>query len=102
MLGDLDLDGHYDVGRIGEISGDPNLAVAEADTILSRAPNHLLGLSLAAHAARLQNRAADERKYFQRLLAAEPIEGKKQLPEYLTHRHDIEAALNEARATVRR
>jgi hypothetical protein len=102
MLGDLDLDGHYDVGRIGEISGDAGLAAAEADTILRKNPNHLLGLSLAAHAAQLQNRATDERKYFQRLVAAEPAERKKQIPEYITHERDIDVAIEEARRVVRR
>jgi hypothetical protein len=102
MLGTLDLDGHYDVGRIGEISGDPALAVAEADTILRQNSNHLLGLILAAHGAAMQNRSADERKYFQRLIAAEPAERKKQIPEYLTHEHDIDAALKEARLVIRR
>jgi tetratricopeptide (TPR) repeat protein len=102
MLGTLDLDGHYDVGRIGEISGDPALAAAEADTILKQNPNHLLGLTLAAHAATMQNRSADARKYFQRLIAAEPAERKKQIPEYITHEHDVDAALNEARLVVRR
>lgn len=102
MLGDLDLDGHYDVGRIGQISGDPALAAAEADTILRRNPNHLLGLALAAHAARLQNRESDERKYFQRFIAAEPTERKKQIPEYITHERDIDAVLEEARRVTRR
>src|SRR5258708_22477356 len=44
MLGDLDVDGRYDLGRIGEISGDAGLAAAEADTILRANPRHLLGL----------------------------------------------------------
>jgi len=102
MLGNLDLDGHYDVGRIGQISGDAALAAAEADTILRQNRDHLLGLALAAHAARLQNRAADERKYFQRLVAVAPAERKKQIPEYITHERDIDVALEEARRVVRR
>lgn len=102
MLGDLDLDGRYDLGRIGEISGDVNLASAQADTILRKNPNHLLGLILAAHAARLRNRADEERKYFQRLVAADPTERPKQLAEYITHERDIIAALDEARRTVAR
>lgn len=102
MLGTLDLDGRYDLGRIGEISGDLNLAAAQADTILRQNPNHLLGLILAAHVARLRNRADDERRYYQRLVAAEPTERPKQLPEYITHDRDIVTALDEARRTIRR
>jgi hypothetical protein len=102
MLGNLDLDGHYDLGRIGEISGDTSLATAEADTILQQNPNHLLGLILAAHAARLGSRTADERRFFQRLVAAEPTERKKQLAEYITHERDIISGLDEARRTIRR
>jgi hypothetical protein len=102
MLGTLDLDGRYDLGRIGEISGDVTLAAAQADTILRQYPNHLLGLILAAHAARLRNRADDERRDYQRLVAAEPTERPKQLPEYITHDRDIVTALDEARRTIRR
>jgi hypothetical protein len=102
MLGNLDLGGHYDLGRIGEITGDTKLATAEADTILRQNPNHLLGLILAAHAARLENRAADERKFFQRAIAAEPTERKKQIPEYIAHEPDIISGLDEARRTIRR
>jgi hypothetical protein len=102
MLGALDLGGRYDLGRIGEISGDVNLATAQADSILRQNPNHLLGLILAAHAARLRNRPDDERRYYQRLVAAEPTERPKQLGEYITHERDIITALDEARRTIRR
>lgn len=102
MLGDLDLDGRYDLGRIGEISGDVGLAAAQADTILRANPKHLLGLILAAHAARLAGRSDDERRYYQRLVAADPTERPKQLAEYITHERDIISALEDARRTIRR
>jgi hypothetical protein len=102
MLGDLDLDGHFDVGRIAEISGNASVAKAQADTILQKNPNHLLGLILAAHAAKMENRPADERKYYQRLVAAEPTERPKQLAEYIAHEHDIITGMDEARRVVRR
>ena len=102
MLGDLDLDGRYDLGRIGEVSGDAKLAAAEADTILRKNPNHLLGLILAARAARLDHRPVDERRYYQRLVAAEPAERQKQLAEYITHDRDLVTGLEDARRTVRR
>src|SRR4051812_45687252 len=41
-LAPLNLDQHYDVGRIAVAAGDTTLARAEADTILASKPNHLL------------------------------------------------------------
>lgn len=102
MLGNLDADSRYDLGRIGEISGDARIAGAQADSILQRSPNHLLGLILAARAARLAGRADEERRFYQRLVAAEPSERRKKLDEYITHDNDIVVGLDDARRTVRR
>ena len=55
MMGPLNADQHYDLGRIGEVTGVTDLARAEADTILKANPAHLLGLALAAHAATAAN-----------------------------------------------
>jgi hypothetical protein len=93
MIGDLNLDQHYDVGRIAQVSGDAQLAQAEADTILARNPNHLLGLILAANAAKMRNDVAAERSYYDKLKAAAPTEQPKQLNEYLEHQNDITTAL---------
>ena len=97
MLGPLDADHHYDLGRIGEVLGLADLAQAEADTILQTQPTHLLGLTLAARAATLDKQPAKARDYYKRLLTAEPAERKKALPEYARHRDDIDAALATAR-----
>ena len=97
MLGTLDDDQHYDLGRVGQVTGVPALAKAEADTILRAHPTHLLGLALAAQAAGASNDAPAQRRYYQRLLAAEPAELAKGLPEYDRHRTDIEAAVADAR-----
>jgi hypothetical protein len=59
-------------------------------------------LILAAHAARMENRAADERRFYQRLVAAEPAERKKQRPEYITHERDVVAGIGDAGRTIRR
>ena len=96
MMGPLDADGHYDLGRIGIVTGVTSLAAAEADTILRQNPTHLLGLALAARAAANQPRSV-ARGYNRRLLAAAPAELKKNLPEYARHRNDIEAALADAK-----
>ena len=102
MLGNLDLDSRYDLGMIGDASENAALARAQADTILRQNPDHLLGLILAARAARLENRTADERKFYQRLIAAEAAERGKSLDEYVTHANDIALGLEEARRVVRR
>jgi len=97
QLGQLDLDQRYDVGRIAAVSGDESLARAEADTILSKNPNHLLGLILAANAARIRKDTAAERTYRDKFLAAATAERAKQLPEYITHENDIAIALEAKR-----
>jgi len=97
QLGQLDLDQRYDVGRIAAVSGDESLARAEADTILARHPNHLLGLILAGNAARLRKDAVAERTYRDKFLAAVTAERAKQLPEYITHENDITIALEAKR-----
>jgi hypothetical protein len=102
MLGELDLDSRYDLGMIGWAADNQTLAKAQSDTILAKNPNHLLGLILGARAAKMANNTTDERRYYQRLVAAEPAERAKGLEEYLTHENDIVVALDEARRVVRR
>lgn len=97
MLGPLNLDQHYDVGRIGEVAGAWPLAQAQSDSILARAPTHLLGLILAARAATLRGDTAARRRLEQRLVAAERMEAAKALPEYERHQDEIVAALAAAR-----
>jgi len=93
QLGQLDLDQRYDVGRIAAISGDETIARAQADTILSLHPNHLLGLILAGNAARVRKDTKAEQSFHEKLVAAAPAERAKQLPEYITHENDITIAL---------
>jgi hypothetical protein len=97
MLGTLDLDQRYDLGRIAAISGDEPVARAEADTILKLHPNHLLGLILAANAAHIRKDPSGERTYRDKLTAAASAERAKQLPEYVTHENDITIALDAKR-----
>lgn len=97
MLGTLDLDQRYDMGRVAAVSGDQDVAKAQADTILAANPNHLLGLILAADAARMRKDAAAEKTFRHKLAAAAPAERAKQLSEYVTHENDITAALEAKR-----
>lgn len=91
MLDSLTLDQRYDLGRIGEVSGSPELARAQADTILAKSPTHLLGLILASNAASMRGDTEAQRQYLARLRAARASELAKRLPEYEAHRADIDA-----------
>lgn len=99
MLGALNNDQHYDVGRIAAIAGDERVARAHADSILTRSPNHLLGLILATNAAELRGDAAAAAGYRRRLLASEQEETARSLPEYERHRQEIVAAMAAARGS---
>jgi hypothetical protein len=98
MLGTLNTDQRYDLGRIAAVSGEESVARAQADTILAQQPRHLLGLLLAADAAKLRGDKAAERDYLQRFAAAAPSEKAKQLPEYVQHVNEIDSRLSEVRA----
>ena len=97
MLSPLNADQRYDLGRIAEVAGAYPLARAQADTILSENPTHLLGLILAARIADVDKRAADSKQMQSRFLKAYPSETGKKLPEYERHEDDIKAALANAR-----
>jgi hypothetical protein len=87
----------YDLGLIALAVRDVAIAGAQADTILQRHPTHLLGLSLAARVADVRGDAAAKAAFNQRLLAAEPAERARGLPEYADHDNDLTAALAAAR-----
>lgn len=96
-LGPLDADLRYDFGRVAEVTGAAEIARAQADTILANDSTHLLGLVLAVRAAQLRGDSAAAGAFARRLLAAEPSESAKRLPEYERHQGDILEALAEAR-----
>ncbi len=97
MIGNLDLDQRYDLGRLAAVSGDQSVARAQADTILAQNATHLLGLILATNAAHMRRDAAAERDFQRRLVAAATAERAKQLPEYTAHQNDITIALDQAK-----
>ena len=101
MLGSLNADQRYDLGRIAEAAGALPLARAQADSILAENATHLLGLVLAARIARLDNRPADLRNYEKRLIDSYPSESSKKLSEYERHAADITSALADARRSTR-
>jgi hypothetical protein len=90
-------DQRYHLGRIGAITGVADLASIQADSILQRDRNHLLGLLLAAQGARMRGDEGTARGYDRRLLAALPGEERRALPEYGQHTNDIARAVAVAR-----
>lgn len=97
MIGKLNADQHYDLGRLAAVAGEEPVAHAQADTILASNPTHLLGLILAANAAHLRKDAAAEKSYRDKLAANAASERKKNLPEYTEHANDIDIALDPKR-----
>jgi hypothetical protein len=93
-------DQRYDMGRIAEVVGALPLAKAQADTILSASPNHLLGLILAARIASLSGDTAARRRYETKFLAVEKTESARKLPEYERHQDDITGAVTDARRSI--
>jgi hypothetical protein len=92
-LDSLTLDHRYDLGSIAVVSGDQDLARAQADTILARSPNHLLGLMLGISVARSTGDTPRAQALERRLVAVAQAERAKQLPEYRMHSREIDAAL---------
>jgi hypothetical protein len=100
MLSPMTADQRYDMGRIAEVAGALPLAKAQADTILSANPNHLLGLILAARIASLSGDSAARRRYETKFLAVEKGESARKLPEYERHQDDIVSAVTTARRST--
>lgn len=96
MMSPMNTDQRYDVGRIAEVAGALSLAMAQADTILSESPSHLLGLALAARVAALSDDDDASRSYLTRLRLAYDAESARKLPEYVRHADDIARALGGA------
>lgn len=89
----LDADQRFDVGRIGEVAGALQIAKAQADTILQQHPDHLLGLLLAAQAAKLSGNTPALNEYKTTFARVKARELAKNLPEYKRHSADIEAGI---------
>ncbi len=96
QIPDLDADGRFEAGRVALIAAQPDLGKAQADTILSKHPNHLLGLILLEESALIGGNKAAAKSAHDKLVAAAKTEQDKPLPEYKAHAGDIAAALSRA------
>ncbi len=97
MLQGATTDERYHFGRIAEVTNVPAVAKAQADTILRSAPSNLLGLLLAARAARMTGDNTAAKTFDQRLLKALEPELATRLPDYDMHRAEIDRAAADAR-----
>lgn len=97
MLDNATLDERYHMGRIAEIAGRAELTKAQADTILQLQGDNLLGLLLAARAARMTGDVGAAKTFDQKLLRVLDAQMATRLPEYEMHRVEIERAADGAR-----
>lgn len=93
----LDADLRYDFGTVADAAGDHAVQAAQADTILAADADHLLGLVMAIRAARATGRTAEAKRLEQRLVAAEPAQRARALPEYERHATEIAEAVRQAK-----
>lgn len=96
MLDSPTADERYHFGRIAEVSNNVDVAKAQADTILQGQADHLLGLVLAARAARMTSNESAARGFDARLLKALTAQLATQNEEYLQHRAEIDRAVADA------
>ena len=92
-LDDRTLDDRYDLGRLALVADQVRLARAQADTILAARPTHLLGLLLAADAARASGDETSARASQRKMLEVAAAERATALPEYQSHATELNAAL---------
>lgn len=92
-------DERYHFGRVAEVTGTGEIAKAQADTILQSNTKSLLGLLLAARAARLAKDEPTAKTFDKRLLAALQGELATRNPDYEMHRAEIDRAVEDARRT---
>lgn len=93
--GDIDL--RYHMGTVANAAGMLDEEKAQVDTVFAAAPDHLLGLLMAARNARSRGLEAEAKRYEKRLVEVEAKERAKRLPEYLSHQNELDDALRRAR-----
>jgi hypothetical protein len=96
----LDDDGLYHVAMVHIVLGANDEAIATAERILSRNPNHLLGLAAAAEAAENAGDTAAALDYYRRYIDAYPSEIGRGLIEYQDHARILPDHLEVARRRV--
>jgi tetratricopeptide (TPR) repeat protein len=96
-LAALDADARYHLALLGLAAGRPRDALAQADTMLAEAEDHLLGLSAAATAYAQMGQDARAIEYYRRFLSAYTPEVAASRSEYMDHARALPARRDEAR-----
>jgi hypothetical protein len=96
----LDDDGIYHLAMLQITAGDYAGAIASAQRILDREPNHLLALGAAGEAADLAGNDEAALGYYRRLIQAYPTEIGRGLMEYQDHVRIMPDLLETARRRV--
>ena len=94
----LDLDGLFHLSMLQRTAGLFEDALATAQEILERDPDHLLGLHAAAEAAAELGRDADARNHFRHIVDVYAPQMARQLPEYVDHKGITDDLLSTAEA----
>ncbi len=97
MLTAPTVDERYHYGKIAEVTGNAEIAGAQADTILQERPTSLLGLMLSATALRMRGDSAAAKGFDARLLKVLESELATKQPDYELHRAEIDRAVMDAR-----
>lgn len=100
QAGELDDDALYHLSLLQAMAGQPADARATAEMILTRSPQHLLGLAAAAQAAEDAGDTAAAREYSRRFLESFETEQSRTLPEYRDHGRILPEYRREAEARV--
>jgi tetratricopeptide (TPR) repeat protein len=96
QLPGLDADARYHVGLLELAGGDPNAALAEADTISRSVPTHLFIYILRAQAYQSLGKKAQEQRAYADFLKHEQVELALKRPEYDEHRAPLASFHSEA------
>jgi len=99
MLEPLDLDGLFHVAML-QIIVDPSAAQITANRILEVEPDHVLGLGMAAEAARRLGEEDQAAAQYQHLLDVFDSQVGRPLPEYQAHQPSLTQMQSAARAFV--
>ncbi len=97
MIEQPTVDERYHFGRVAEVVGSEAITKAQADTILQANPRSLLGLLLAARAARSAGDETSARAFDRTLLSLAEAELATRNADYENHRAEIDRAVAEAR-----
>ncbi len=92
----LDNHSRYDVGMLQLAVGNPQGALAQADTLITAVPNHLYALVLRARAYEALGDQAKAGTAFAAFLRHEPAERAGGRPEYTAHATTLDAFKQEA------